>query len=224
MLLGSLLFAELAPSAPLGVERGLALLAVALLGAGGLLFGLTAVIFVNRSSESCSPWSGRPLSPAPSSGSAEEIAPVLPSAQRAKSAIKIDSSGSRQVLVSQETVNSGDQLQVPKCEYQGRIMTAVTRELITSDLPRSSRDPDSTIKQALKIHQVAVSLAGEFAPVLPLDMVSSVVTRACRDLSGEVPAESLPEFVHHAARQRLIDACGADPMCMRMRYGRRRAP
>jgi len=48
VLLGSFLFAELAPHGPTAAERGLAVLAVALLGAGGLLFGLTAVIFVNR--------------------------------------------------------------------------------------------------------------------------------------------------------------------------------
>jgi len=48
VLLGSLLFAELAPAGPPAAQRGLAVLAVALLGAGGLLFGITAVIFVNR--------------------------------------------------------------------------------------------------------------------------------------------------------------------------------
>lgn len=48
VLLGSLLFAELAPAGPEAAQRGLAVLAVALLGAGGLLFGITAVIFVNR--------------------------------------------------------------------------------------------------------------------------------------------------------------------------------
>ena len=48
VLLGSFLFAELAPTGPPAAERGLAVLAVALLGAGGLLFGITAVIFVNR--------------------------------------------------------------------------------------------------------------------------------------------------------------------------------
>jgi tellurite resistance protein TehA-like permease len=48
VLLGSFLFAELAPTGPAAVERSLAVLAVALLGAGGLLFGVTAVIFVNR--------------------------------------------------------------------------------------------------------------------------------------------------------------------------------
>ena len=107
----------------------------------------------------------------------------------------------------------------------GRTMTAVTREPATGDRARSSRDPDNGIEQAARIHQVALFLAGEFAPMLPMDMVSSVVTRACRDLTGEVPAESLPEFVHHAARQRLIDACGADPICtlLRHRQTRRRA-
>jgi tellurite resistance protein TehA-like permease len=48
VLLGSFLFAELAPTGPAVAERGLAVLAVALLGAGALLFGVTAVIFVNR--------------------------------------------------------------------------------------------------------------------------------------------------------------------------------
>jgi hypothetical protein len=48
VLLGSFLFAELAPTGPAAAQRGLAVLAVALLGAGGLLFALTAVIFVNR--------------------------------------------------------------------------------------------------------------------------------------------------------------------------------
>jgi tellurite resistance protein TehA-like permease len=48
VLLGSFLFAELARTGPPATERGLAVLAVALLGAGGLLFGITAVIFVNR--------------------------------------------------------------------------------------------------------------------------------------------------------------------------------
>jgi len=48
VLLGSFLFAELAHTGPAFAERGLAVLAVALLGAGSLLFGITAVIFVNR--------------------------------------------------------------------------------------------------------------------------------------------------------------------------------
>lgn len=48
VLLGSFLFAELAPAGPPAIERGLAVLAVALLGAGGLLFAFTAVVFVNR--------------------------------------------------------------------------------------------------------------------------------------------------------------------------------
>jgi tellurite resistance protein TehA-like permease len=48
MLLGSFLFAELAPTGPSVAKQGLAVLAVALLGAGALLFGVTAVIFVNR--------------------------------------------------------------------------------------------------------------------------------------------------------------------------------
>jgi len=48
VLLGSLLFAQLATTGPPAAERGLEVLAAALLGAGGLLFGLTAVIFVNR--------------------------------------------------------------------------------------------------------------------------------------------------------------------------------
>lgn len=48
VLLGWFLFAELAPAGPAAAERGLAVLAVALVGAGGLLFGFTAVIFVNR--------------------------------------------------------------------------------------------------------------------------------------------------------------------------------
>lgn len=48
VLLGSLLFAQLAPLGPPAAQRGLAVLAVALLGAGGLLFAFTAVIFVNR--------------------------------------------------------------------------------------------------------------------------------------------------------------------------------
>jgi tellurite resistance protein TehA-like permease len=48
VLLGSLLSAELATTGPPAAQQALAVLAVALLGAGGLLFGLTAVIFVNR--------------------------------------------------------------------------------------------------------------------------------------------------------------------------------
>ncbi len=48
VLLGSFLFAELVASAPSSLDRGLAVLAVALLGAGGLLFAFTAVLFVNR--------------------------------------------------------------------------------------------------------------------------------------------------------------------------------
>ena len=92
-------------------------------------------------------------------------------------------------------------------------MTAIATELKKKDFARSFIDPESRIQQAAEIHQVALSLAMEFALVLPLDIVSSVVTRAFRDLSGEVPAESLPEFVHQAARQRLIDAGGFDPLC-----------
>ena len=61
VLLGSLLFAELAPHGPTAAERGLAVLAVALLGAGGLLFGLTAVIFVTA--WCCTPGSTAPARP-----------------------------------------------------------------------------------------------------------------------------------------------------------------
>lgn len=48
VLLGSYLLAELAPSGPAGLERTLAVTSVALLGVGGLLFGVTAVLLVNR--------------------------------------------------------------------------------------------------------------------------------------------------------------------------------
>ena len=48
VLLGSLMFAQLATTGPPAAGRGLEVLAAALLGAGGLLFGFTAVIFVNR--------------------------------------------------------------------------------------------------------------------------------------------------------------------------------
>lgn len=48
VLLGSYLFAELAPTGPQPIVRTMAVIAVALLGAGGLLFGITAVILVNR--------------------------------------------------------------------------------------------------------------------------------------------------------------------------------
>lgn len=94
-------------------------------------------------------------------------------------------------------------------------MTPVTKN-------RAARRPvgpvqrfDGKVQQTAKLHQVAVRLAGEFAPMLPPDLVSTVVTRACRDLAGEVPAESLPEFVYHAARQRLVEAVGADPLSRR---------
>ena len=48
VLLGSLLFAQIATTGPAAAQRGLEVLAAALLGAGGLLFAFTAVIFVNR--------------------------------------------------------------------------------------------------------------------------------------------------------------------------------
>ncbi len=103
-------------------------------------------------------------------------------------------------------------------------MTAVAMELNKRDRARSPNDPDSRFQRAAEIQRVAQSLASEFALVLPMDMVSSVVTRALRDLTGEVPAESLPEFVHHAARQRLMDAVGVEPMRtglrLRLMHGR----
>jgi tellurite resistance protein TehA-like permease len=48
ILLGALLFSELARTGPEGASQGLTVLALALLGAGGLLFTLTATMFVNR--------------------------------------------------------------------------------------------------------------------------------------------------------------------------------
>ncbi len=48
VLLGSLLFGLLAVIGPVEAQRSLAVVSVGLLGAGGLLFGVTAVIFVNR--------------------------------------------------------------------------------------------------------------------------------------------------------------------------------
>lgn len=66
------------------------------------------------------------------------------------------------------------------------------------------------VLQAARLHEVAQRLAGEFALLLPPDLVPTVVNRAYLDLVDEVPAESLPEFVFHAARQRLVEAVGAD--------------
>jgi hypothetical protein len=68
------------------------------------------------------------------------------------------------------------------------------------------------VRQAARLHEVAQRLASEFALLLPPDMVPTVVNRAARDLVHEVPAESLPEFVFHAARQRLVEAVGADSL------------
>ncbi len=48
VLLGSLLFGLLAVIGPAAAQRSLGVISVGLLGAGGLLFGVTAVIFVNR--------------------------------------------------------------------------------------------------------------------------------------------------------------------------------
>jgi tellurite resistance protein TehA-like permease len=48
VLLGALLSAELAATGPTSVAPGLAIVAMALLGSGGLLFALTAAILVNR--------------------------------------------------------------------------------------------------------------------------------------------------------------------------------
>ena len=48
VLLGSLLIADLAELGPVFVAQGLAVVATAVLGSGGILFAVTAVIFVNR--------------------------------------------------------------------------------------------------------------------------------------------------------------------------------
>lgn len=48
ILLGSLLFSELARTGPAQAARDVTVLALGLLGAGGLLFAFTATIFVNR--------------------------------------------------------------------------------------------------------------------------------------------------------------------------------
>lgn len=48
VLLGALLFSDLARTGPDAAARSLAVLAFALLGAGGLLFAFTAMMFVNR--------------------------------------------------------------------------------------------------------------------------------------------------------------------------------
>lgn len=82
----------------------------------------------------------------------------------------------------------------------------------TRRLESGSGRPAGPVRQAAQLHEVAQRLASEFAPVLPLDMVPRVVNRAYQDLVHEVPLESLPEFVFHAARQRLLDAVGSDPM------------
>ena len=92
-------------------------------------------------------------------------------------------------------------------------MRSVTRGPVGLHREGTVRRPGHKVQLTVKIHDVALRLAGEFAPMLPLDMVSAMVSQACRDLADEVPAESLPEFVHHAARQRLMDAVGTDPMC-----------
>ncbi|ACV78986.1 hypothetical protein Namu_2637 [Nakamurella multipartita DSM 44233] len=66
------------------------------------------------------------------------------------------------------------------------------------------------VRQTARLHEVAQRLAGEFAQLLPPDIVPTVVNQAYRDLVDEVPGEALPEFVFHAARQRLVEAVGAD--------------
>lgn len=92
---------------------------------------------------------------------------------------------------------------------------------------RTHRGPGrqaDAVRQAARLHEVAHRLAGEFAPLLPPDIVPTVVNRAYRDLVHEVPAESLPEFVFHAARQRLVEAVGSDssnPAGRRLRIRRR---
>lgn len=90
--------------------------------------------------------------------------------------------------------------------------------------PRSASGRPRAIRQAAQLDAVAHRLAGEFAPVLPVDVVPRVVNRACQDLFHEVPAESLPEFVFRAARRRLLEAVGPDlPGTRRRGPGRRRA-
>lgn len=89
-------------------------------------------------------------------------------------------------------------------------MTSSCGNLVALTRVGASHPSTSTVQRTANIHQVAVRLTSEFAPILPPDMVSSVVTAACGDLAREVPAESLAEFVYHAARQRLVDACGAN--------------
>ena len=59
-----------------------------------------------------------------------------------------------------------------------------------------------------RIAAVERELAAEFGGVASPATVSEVVTAARRDLDCEVPLDSLDEFLHRLAHQRLLDVCG----------------
>lgn len=53
-------------------------------------------------------------------------------------------------------------------------------------------------------------LSAEFAPRVQPSVISRVVVRSRVDLSG-APGPALPELVERLARQRLLQAAGAEP-------------
>jgi hypothetical protein len=66
-------------------------------------------------------------------------------------------------------------------------------------LPAAHRDP--TLAGAI------ARLSAEFAGDVPPPIISRVVVRSRRDLSG-VPDPALPELVERLARQRLLQSAG----------------
>jgi hypothetical protein len=57
--------------------------------------------------------------------------------------------------------------------------------------------------------EVGILLA-DLAGTVPADVIRDVVREVGKDLTGQVPAEALPEFIHRSAVQRLIGHRGDD--------------
>jgi len=75
-------------------------------------------------------------------------------------------------------------------------------------MPVNERPAEHTGHDDLALAGAIARLSVEFADDVPAPIVSRVVVRSRRDLSG-VPAPALPELVERLARERLIQSAVA---------------
>jgi hypothetical protein len=65
--------------------------------------------------------------------------------------------------------------------------------------------PDARSRGGPVIDDVVDHLIAEFDGIVPANRIRDVVMIGRRDLTGEVPPEALPEFLHRLAHQRLTN-------------------